>query len=210
MPEPRSLLLATTNAAKVERLRWALEGLGLSSLTLRDVPELPTIEETGATYEENAALKAVAASAAWGGLTVATDGGVTIPALGHQWDGLFTARAAGPDADDEARVRHLLQVMAGRKGEERRIYWTEALALADRGRLLANWSVAGNDQGYLAEDFRPEQVVQGFWVTTIWFYPHLGRRYFELTEDERVRLDTPWTGLRERLHEYFREWRPGK
>ncbi|MBI4496476.1 MAG: hypothetical protein HY689_01050 [Chloroflexi bacterium] len=203
MPAPRTILLATTNPAKIERLRWALDGSGLVPLTTHDVPPFAPVAETGASYEENAILKAVAASAACAGLAVATDGGITIPALGAAWNGLFTGRAAGPGATDTDRVRHLLSVMAGRRGEERRVSWTEALALADRGQVLASWSATGNE-GYLAESFTPDQVVPGFWVATLWYYPQLGRRYCELTEAEQVCLDTPWTVLRERVQEYLR------
>src|SRR5690348_17119706 len=92
-----SLVLATSNAAKRERLRWVVEGLGFQIVTPDDLSGAE-VEETGASFAENAAAKARAWSRAAGGVAaLATDGGLRIPALGAAWDMLRTRRNAGPD-----------------------------------------------------------------------------------------------------------------
>ena len=98
-------LLGTTNPAKLERLRWLLDGLPIetvdpSSLGLSGLD----IEESGATHEENAGLKAEAWSQAAGLPALASDGGLVIPALGDDWLSLHTRRFAGEDA--ERRCSH--------------------------------------------------------------------------------------------------------
>jgi len=148
---------------------------------------------------ENARLKAVAASG--DGLAIASDGGIQIPALGPTWNGLFTARAAGPDADDGTRAEHLLTLMQGQSN--RRILWTEAVALAEGGKLLESWDEAGNE-GVLTETYDPANAVPGFWVYRLWFYPGLGKRYVDLSSEELDRVDLTWGRLKEQVQAFFR------
>src|SRR5262249_40776812 len=150
------------------------DGLGLRLPNLRDLPDYQPPEETGLSFEENAVLKAVEASGAFGGLSAATDGGASIPALGGGWNAPLTARAAGPGASDLERLRHLLSLMAPYQGQDRRVIWREALALADRGALVAAWEVEG-PPALLAEHFDPAKVHPGFWLDTVWYYPEAGK-----------------------------------
>ena len=196
------ILLATTNPAKTERLRWLLAELPLTPLLQRDYPTLLAVEEHGTSFVENAALKAVAAAQVFGGLAIASDGGVVIPALGETWDALRTGRAAGPTASDEERARHLLTLMDGHAGEERRVQWHEAVALADGGAVVQTWEAAGT-AGYLTEEYDPANAVPGFWVYSLWRFPALGKRYVDLTPEELAALDTTWGRLREQLQAWW-------
>lgn len=202
MPERRPMLLATTNPAKIERLRWTLDGFGLHFRTLRDLPDYVPPEETGLSFEENAVLKAVEASGAFDGLAAATDGGALIPALGDTWNALLTARAAGPGASDLDRLRSLLDLLAPFKGSDRTAVWREALALADRGTLVAAWEVEG-PPGLLAESFDPAKMRPGFWLDTIWFYPEVGKLHPDLSDEERDRLRGTWAMLKARVQAFL-------
>lgn len=207
------ILLATTNPAKQARLRWALEGLCLRPVTLAEVwpgagvaAGWEPVAEEGASFAANAARKAIVWSARFGGLAVASDGGMHIPALGAAWEPLRTARAAGVD-DDHARAEHLLRLMAPCRGEDRRVSWVEAGAVALAGELLAVWEEPGL-QGVLAESFDPAAYEPGFWGASLVLVPPgdpaAGRRVTTLPPEERARLDQGWTRLRARLQSYFR------
>lgn len=201
----RAILLATRNPAKQARLRWLIEGLGLEARTPADLPPGPEPAETGQSYAENAALKAVHWSRRSGGLALASDGGVEIPALGERWQGLQTQRASGAaPEDDEARIRHLLELMRPFRGAERRVVWHEAVALADRGELLCVWEAEGQE-GELAERYDPARINPGFWIESLWRYPELGRVHAELTPEERARVETWWDRLRGPVRAYVRE-----
>ena len=95
------LLLATTNPAKLVRLRWVVEGLPYATITPADLPpgQAATVPEDGASFAGNARQKAEAWSSAAGGmLALASDGGLEVPALGERWQALRTRRNAGEGA----------------------------------------------------------------------------------------------------------------
>ncbi|MCA1963933.1 MAG: RdgB/HAM1 family non-canonical purine NTP pyrophosphatase [Prosthecobacter sp.] len=115
------IIFATSNAHKVQEVA-AMLGNTWSVQGLRDHPGVTLPEETGTTFEENAVLKAEAASAALPGLWVlADDSGLEVDALGGE-PGVYSARYAGPgatDADNRARLKVELaklspQVFTGR------------------------------------------------------------------------------------------------
>lgn len=97
------LVLATRNAHKVEELGALLAGHELTGLP----DHLPSPEETGETFAENALIKARAAADALGVPVIADDSGVESAALGGA-PGVRSARFAGPDATDEDNLRKLL------------------------------------------------------------------------------------------------------
>lgn len=102
----RRLIVATRNAHKTAEIR-ALLGAGWEVEDLTAHPSLPDLEETGATFAANAALKALAASAALPGAWVlADDSGLEVDALGGA-PGIYSARYSGPGATDERNRRHL-------------------------------------------------------------------------------------------------------
>jgi XTP/dITP diphosphohydrolase len=112
-PPMTTVLLATGNSHKTREIR-ALLGEGWQIEDLSAHPDWPETAETGATFAENAALKAQAASLrAPGVLVLADDSGLEVDALGGA-PGVYSARYAGPMADDAANRRKLLAELAGR------------------------------------------------------------------------------------------------
>lgn len=200
------ILLATTNPAKLERLRWVFANLGSR---LRPLPAEagPAPEEDGASFADNAALKARFWSRRFEGLTAASDGGLAIPALGSRWNALRTARAAGPEADDVARARYLLGLASDLRGVQREVFWTEALALARDGRVLACWSVDGS-RAVLVERFEPAEIEPGFWAASLCLIPDRGVTLARLAGAELERAGGTWAALRERVRAYFRSGQP--
>jgi XTP/dITP diphosphohydrolase len=103
------LLLATRNAGKLAELQRLLASAvpGVEVIGLRDVPEYPEAPETGATFEENALLKAREAVRYTGLPAVADDSGLTVDAL-NGMPGIFSARWSGRHGDDGANTALLL------------------------------------------------------------------------------------------------------
>lgn len=143
------LLLASRNRGKLAELDALLGPLGIELLSLDRVPGAPETEETGATFAENARLKAVAAARYAGQWALADDSGLEVEALDGA-PGVFSARFAGRHGDDEANNRALLQRLRHVPDALRGARFVCALALArpdgtlaaeieaeTRGRILA-------------------------------------------------------------------------
>jgi XTP/dITP diphosphohydrolase len=196
------ILLATTNPAKQQALRGLLEGLPLRLVTPQELGLDSAPEEEGETHEAIARLKAREWSLAGSMLAIATDGGLVIPALGGRWESRFTHRFAGPAADDAERLRRLLELMRPYRGAQREASWVEALAIADRGEVLASWELTGG-VGVIAESAEGSPYVPGFWAFTVWYFPHLGKTYNQLSPEERDALGDHWSRLRGLVQEFF-------
>ncbi|HLF04900.1 MAG TPA: non-canonical purine NTP pyrophosphatase [Dehalococcoidia bacterium] len=203
------ILLATTNPAKQQALRELLAGLPLRLVTPKELGLSSGPDEEGETHEAIARLKAREWSLAASMLAIATDGGLVIPALGGRWESRFTHRFAGPAADDAERLRRLLELMRPYRGAEREASWVEALAIADRGKVLASWELTGG-AGVIAESAEGSPCVPGFWAFTVWYFPRLGKTYNQLSPAERDALGDHWSRLRGLVQEFFRSYLAGR
>src|SRR5438552_10512794 len=103
---PRRLVLASANAGKLAEFRALLEDLPLDLTSLGELA-LPSPEESGASFLENATLKARHAAAASGLAAIADDSGLEVDALGGA-PGIFSARYAGTPGDDAANNSKLV------------------------------------------------------------------------------------------------------
>ena len=109
---PHKLLIATTNQGKLREYAAIFADLPLTLCTLRDIDIVDDVEETGATFEENARLKAAYYAECSGLPTLADDSGLEVAALGGE-PGVLSHRYAGPNANDEQRNTYLLQKLTG-------------------------------------------------------------------------------------------------
>lgn len=196
------ILLATGNPAKQRALRDLLEGLPLKSVTPAELGLSADPEETAETHEAIAVEKAVEWSRLAGMFAIASDGGLVVPFLGHNWESRYTHRFAGPAADDGERRSRLMQLLADATGAERQASWVEALAIADRGRPLKSWELKGSN-GVIADSAEPGPHAPGFWVFPLWYFPQLGKYYNQLSGAERDSIGDHWSTLRRLVRDYF-------
>lgn len=108
----RKLLVATHNPGKVREYRELLAGLPLEVTYLDAEGITLEVDETGATFAENAILKATTYARISGLLTWADDSGLEVDALGGA-PGVYSARYAGSGASDADRYRKLLDALTG-------------------------------------------------------------------------------------------------
>jgi inosine/xanthosine triphosphate pyrophosphatase family protein len=195
------LFVGTTNPAKADRLRRAIADWPFETLGPEDLPvpvDLPP--EMGSSHLEIAVEKALAWSRATGLLTIASDGGLAIPALGASWNSLTTRRSAGPSADDQQRIRRLVELMDPHTGDSRRASWSESVAVVKAPVTLASWQVEG-PTGFLSR--RPSPIsIDGFWAASLWYFPEFGKAYTELSDSELEAVGDPWV----RLTRVIQEW----
>lgn len=160
------LLIATNNPGKVREYEAILAGLPLClTLPAHEGLELE-VDESGSTFEENAALKALAFARASGLLTLADDSGLEVDALGGA-PGVHSARYAGPDAGDVDRHQKLLAEMVGVPPGDRsaRFRCVVAVALPDGSvhtvEGVCEGEIGHRPQGDHGFGYDPVFIVQG-------------------------------------------------
>ncbi len=135
------LLIGTANRGKVLEISEALQGLPVALRTLDEFPILTVPDEHGATYEENANLKAESYFHQTGLLTLADDSGLEVEALNGR-PGVFSARYGAPEATDEGRVTQLLAELSGL--DNRRARFVCAMVLRGSIRKVTHGVVQGH------------------------------------------------------------------
>ncbi len=183
MRAPVKLFLASSNAGKLGEFR-ALAQTFSSPLTfeLALVPgfdSLPQFEEAAPTFAENALGKALHYSRLSGGLIIADDSGLVVPALGGA-PGVRSARFAGAKATSEEKIARLLEEMRGKRGGERAAHFACVIALAERGRPMA--IVSDRADGMLLEAPRGSG---GFGYDPVFYFTALGKTFAELSTAEK-------------------------
>src|SRR5215831_6170220 len=146
------LVVATRNRHKTREIQQIL-GPGFKVGDLLAHPEVSKIRESGTSFEENAKLKAVAASKQLPTLVIADDSGLEVDALGGA-PGIYSARYAGANATDRDKIDKLLRELArvGAAQDARRARFRCVVALARNGSLLGTFE--GIVEGMIAHEVR--------------------------------------------------------
>ena len=132
---PIPLLVSTRNRHKLREIRTIL-GARFEVSDLSILPTMHEVEETGTSFEENADLKAVAASQLFEGWVIADDSGLEVDALGGS-PGVYSARYAGETASDSENNALLLKNLKEVPEKKRRARFRCVIVLARAGRKLA-------------------------------------------------------------------------
>ena len=181
------IFLATANPDKARELAGLLEGFDVSPRP----PDLPDVEETAATLEGNARLKAQAVVAATGQPAVADDTGLEVDALGGR-PGIYAARYAGPEATYADNVTKLLEELTDVPPEHRTArFRTVAVALFPDGMEIV---AEGWVEGTIAEEVSGDG---GFGYDSV-FVPARtdGRTFAQMTQAEKAAISHRGRALR--------------
>ncbi len=174
------VLLGTRNPHKLAECMRILGSVpGLTWQTSHDVP-IPEIEETGASLEENAHLKATQTARATGLPTLAEDSGLEVEALGGA-PGVRSARFAGEAKNSAANIELLLSCLEGREDRRAQFRTVAILALPD-GR---SWQVEGTLRGAISQAPRGER---GFGYDPIFVPQGDNLTLAELPPEEKDRI----------------------
>jgi XTP/dITP diphosphohydrolase len=189
---PTPLIVATSNPGKLREFRALLADLPFDIRSLGELG-IASPEETGASFLENALLKARHAAAAAavfhgapssGCAAIADDSGLEVDALGGA-PGIFSARFAGPDADDAANNAKLRSVLAGVPDERRRARYRCVLAFVKGADDTAPLIAEGMWEGHILDAPRGSG---GFGYDPYFWLPDLGVTVAQLDLDEKNRL----------------------
>jgi len=176
------LLIATRNRGKKREYARLLQGLEVELITLDDLSVTKTIKEDGASYTENALLKARGYAAATGLLTLADDSGLEVDALDGA-PGVLTARYAGEGASDEQRYSLLLEQLKDVPHEHRSARFRCVIALAwPDGRVEITEGVC---EGRITREPRGEH---GFGYDPVFYVPEHGCTMAELPPEIKNRI----------------------
>lgn len=170
------LVLGTRNKKKRIEIVDILGDLGLELIDLSAFPNFPEIEETGATFADNAKIKAIAVARGTGCWALGEDSGLVAPSLGGA-PGVYSARYAGTQGDDAANNAKLLAELGRILPDQRDAYYVCTAALADpQGEIHA--LVEGRCWGRIIDQPRG---AGGFGYDPLFLIPEYHRTYGELS-----------------------------
>ena len=195
---PGTLLIATHNAHKTGEMR-AILGSHFDVITdLTELPGMTPPEENGATFAENSAIKALAASLAMpDAFILADDSGLEVDALGGA-PGIYSSRYSGDDATDASNREKLLCELAlpGHADAPRTARFRCAVTIARGGEVIARFD--GTVEGRIADTMTGEG---GFGYDPLFIPEGYDRSFGELSEEVKNSMSH-----RGRALEKFREW----
>lgn len=187
------VLIATSNTGKLRELRRLTASSPINWLGLESFPALAPAIESGATFAENARLKALHYAGLTGMRTLADDSGLVVDALDGA-PGVYSARYAGEPSDDAANNRKLIARLAGVPRARRSARFECAIAFAEPSRVLLESS--GRVEGLIIDEPRGEN---GFGYDPHFLIERLGRTAAELSPDEKSAVSHRGQALRQIL-----------
>ncbi len=187
------LYCATGNPGKLKEFRMAAGHAPVDIELMPGFRDIPACIEDGATFEENAILKARHYGRHVGGLLFADDSGLEVNALGGA-PGVYSARYSGPGATDESNNRLLLEKLRG--VGDRAARFVCVIALVENGELRGTYR--GAVEGRIIDDPRG---TAGFGYDPLFYYPPFGATFGEITGDDKFAVSHRGQALRKMLHE---------
>jgi XTP/dITP diphosphohydrolase len=177
------VVVATRNKGKLREIVPLLSGLALDLATIDALAPDAELREDGVTFEENALAKARQAAAATGLPAIADDSGLEVDALDGA-PGVWSARYAGPGADDATNNAKLLEALRGLPATRRAARFRCVAVFVDPARgleLVCDGACAG-------EILEAPRGTDGFGYDPLFLVPSVGRTMAELPLDEKNRL----------------------
>ena len=193
------IVIATNNAGKAKEFEALFAKKGIKVNTLRDFPEIPEVEETGVTFEENALLKAETIARTLNMIVLADDSGLKVDVLDGA-PGVFSARYAGEYKSDAANNAKLLHELTNVPKEERtaQFHCTLALALPGKKSLVVEGEVDGLILSIPKGD-------NGFGYDPLFYVESKDKTMAELSQEEKNTISHRAVAL-ENLEKVWDEW----
>ena len=176
------VVIATRNRHKFRELKALLNVPGIRWRSMAEFPDVPSLPETGRTFDANALTKARAVARSTGHLALADDSGIEVEALGWA-PGVRSARFAGRHGDDQANNTKLLRLLSGMPAGKRRARYRCSLVLAEPLRMVA--VVRGTWSGRIA---LVPHGSRGFGYDPVFLVPGFGKTVGELPASIKQRL----------------------
>lgn len=176
------LLLASQNPGKLNEMRLLVEGLPFCVVGPREIGIHDSPDEPGATFLENARIKALHYARRSGLLTVADDSGLSVAALDGA-PGLYSSRFGGEGASDSDRNRLLLEKLRDVPWERRGARFTSAVVVASGEAVL--FEAQEHVEGKIAPEPRG---ASGFGYDPLFFFEPFGSTFGEVPHAEKDRV----------------------
>ncbi len=178
----KPLLVATKNPGKVREFTEALAVEGFEVCGMERLEDATEVEETGATFEANARLKAEGYSARTDLPVVADDSGLEVDALDSA-PGVQSARYGGPELNDAGRCALLLRELEDVSDERRTARFRCVLALARHGKTIATFD--GVIEGRINHEPAGDN---GFGYDPLFFHPPSGCTTAQLSTEAKRKV----------------------
>jgi XTP/dITP diphosphohydrolase len=194
------IVFATTNAGKLREIRSIFADLPeVSVVSSKDAGVSTEIAENGATYEQNALIKAVTAMRLTGKITLADDSGLEIDYLGKR-PGIYSARFLGADTPYDIKQQQILEMLKDVPDDLRSARFVCAIAAAfPNGE---NYTTRGVMEGRISHEIRDNGF--GFGYDPIFFLPAYNMTTGEMQPDEKNKISHRALALRQML-DYLKE-----
>ncbi|OPY87541.1 MAG: dITP/XTP pyrophosphatase [Syntrophus sp. PtaU1.Bin208] len=173
--------MASRNEGKLKEVRAILEGLDVTLESLHAYKNVPDVVEDGNSFFENALKKAKVISEFTGAIALADDSGLEVDALNGQ-PGIFSARFAGPEADDDQNIEKLLDLLKDSPPEKRAAAFRCVLVLYFPDGTYKSFQ--GDWKGFISE---ARQGSNGFGYDPVFFLPEQGKTVAQLSAAEKNR-----------------------
>lgn len=177
------IVVATRNSGKVSELEKLFSALPVQLKNLNEFSNIIEPEETGATFSENAILKAQSYALQTGFWSLADDSGLEVEALDGA-PGIFSARYAGENASDREKIAKLLHELNETQNPNRAARFVCAMAVADETGKIKHLS-EGVCKGKIA--WHPSGT-NGFGYDPIFIPDDFEQTFGELSADVKQKL----------------------
>lgn len=185
------IIFATGNEHKMEEIRMILEDLKMPIYSLKEMGIDVDIVEDGATFEENAIIKATEIAKLTEGIILADDSGLEIDYL-HKEPGIYSARYAGTDTSYDIKNRMLLGRLEGVPEEKRTARFVCAIAAVFPDGTTA--TVRGTIEGRIGYEIIGEN---GFGYDPIFYVPEYQCTTAQLSKEKKNELSHRGKALRQ-------------
>ncbi len=178
----RRIVFATGNEGKMKEIRLILADLGMEIRSMEEAGVSPDIQEDGASFGENAQIKAMAVWKETGGIVLADDSGLVVDYLGGE-PGVYSARYMGEDTSYEIKNQAIIQRLKGARGKER-----AARFVCNIAAVLPDGQIIHTEEAMEGEIAEKPAGSGGFGYDPILYIPQFGVTSAQLTIEQKNQI----------------------